>query len=413
MPRFSGKNIFITITNILCGFNTEHGDKLICDLLGDDQLEQPRWVWEKSPESNEHVHIVFTLKKSMQFTRKKFQPLLDYFKTKALNIQTWSRKATYKHALTGKSHRGKPHLWLFEKFYYCDCKPHEDYFDKEKFARKSPTVVRVGNAPKNALYNSLRKSFDAWLAEKTEEKVDNPEDYFMKKTLSGFTQDDLDDFIVDPQSPFKMIKHAVKNYKAIVEHIETVTMIQDRRRLRATYAEKAEGYRPFQSRLTEILDTQNDRNIHQHVDDGGTGKNMWAATEALRDDTLVVQSAKTENIAYAWNPKKHKRIIVDVPRGKMQYLNTSAIEKLKNGSIFSTKYTPVTKHSEFKPSIIILGNEYKAQKTWTEDRLTTSTTSEGNQFAFESVSKDQLARIIKMQNEPDDGVIRFHCPDDQ
>lgn len=142
----------------------------------------------------------------------------------------------------------------------------------------------------------------------------------------------------------------------------------------------AAKYRPFQKHLHDILDTQNDRNIHIHADLGNTGKNTFVDTENLRADTLVIQSAETKRIAYAWNPKRHKRIIIDVPKGKMQYLNTSAIEKLKNGTIFSTMHTPIMKSSEFKPAIVILGNE-NCENAWTEDRLTCSTTTVGD-FSF-------------------------------
>ena len=68
----------------------------------------------------------------------------------------------------------------------------------------------------------------------------------------------------------------------------------------------------------------------------------------------------------------------------MKYLNTSGVEKLKNGCIFSTMHTPIMKTSEFKPTIVILGNE-NCKNEWTDDRLTCSTTTPG---LFQFISQD-------------------------
>jgi hypothetical protein len=378
MPgRFSGKNVFVTISGIQKEFGTDAGDKLVCSVFEDEQSEAPRWVWEKSGELNEHLHVVYTLKKSVQFRRTAFEDVLDAFGTGCLNIQTWSRRSTYAHSLSGKKHRGKPDLWLFEKMYYCDLPGHEDYFDAEKLAKKKPTVVRVGNTAKTALYNKLKATYDAWVSadNSVAEKSDKPKDFIYQKVFDGMTQDELDEFIDDSSQPFKVRMWALENYDKVVKSIDTIDTIQTRKRMKALYSDRAKDYRPFQTGLSEILDSQNDRNIHVHCDDGNTGKNRFCETENLREDTCVVQSACTKDIAFVWNPKKHKRIIVDVPRGKMQYLNTSALEKLKNGQIMSTKYVPKFKQSEFKPSIVILGNERLERDTWTGDRLTESTTS--------------------------------------
>lgn len=384
MGRFSGKNVYVTITTIAPErFNTPEADTAVAQIFEDEQSERPRFVWEKSGELKEHVHIVYTLKKCRQFSRNVFQPLLDFFQCKALNIQTFSRKATYVNALTGKKHKSKPYLWLFEKMFYCDLPAHEEYFDKEKLAKKKPTVVRVASAEKTALYNELKAKYDAWVADSSQgDKQLKPKEIVFQKVFSGLSQDELDVLVTDEKESFKLRCYALEHYDKLVKQIITIETIQTRKRLKALYEKRKKEYRPFQLGLAKILDTQDDRGIHLHCDEGLTGKNRFCEIENYREDTCVIQSAKTADIAFVWNPKKHKRIIVDVPRGKMEFLNTSVIEKLKNGQIMSTKYVPVFKQSEFKPTIVILGNERIARDTWTSDRLTESTTNKQSAFSL-------------------------------
>lgn len=375
MGRFNGKNIFVTISCITNNHNTEVGRIAINQIFEEFQTATPRGVWETAGD-NDHVHILYTLDKSKSFSLKPFEPLLELFGTRSLDVRTWHRSQTYVHTLTGNKHRGKPGLWLFEKIYYCDLPDHEEYFDKEKLSKKKPTVVNVFSNEKTALYHTLRAAYDRWVVDGSSEKIGKPKDLFRKKVFEGITQEDLDDLIHDTQVSLVVRDYALENYDKLVKKITILETIKIRKERALRYLEEKKKYRPFQSSLSGILDTQNDRNIHAHVDAGLTGKNKFCEIEAMREDTCIIQSAKTADIAFVWDPKKHKRIIIDVPRGKMKYLNTSVIEKLKNGQIFSTKYIPVFKESlNFKPNILILGNETLPQETWTNDRLTHSTTS--------------------------------------
>lgn len=214
---------------------------------------------------------------------------------------------------------------------------------------------------------------------KTEEELQKPCDCLTMKVREGLTQDELDELIDSPSTPLKLFKEALKNYDVYVKMIDKLDEIRERKRQALLYEEAKADYRPFQAELTNILDTQNDRGIHNHFDSGKTGKNYWLDREGMRPDTLIMQSAETKRIAHAWNPRKHKRIIFDIPKGKMEFLNTSVIEKLKNGTLFSTMHYPKMKKSSFKPSIVILGNEM-VQNVWTDDRLTVSTTDETYKF---------------------------------
>lgn len=207
---------------------------------------------------------------------------------------------------------------------------------------------------------------------KSEEEQMKPTDHLTILIRKGLTLDELDELIDNPETSLPLFKEALSNHDKYLKMIEKLDEIRERKRQQLLYKEEAKLYRPFQAGLTKILDTQNDRNIHVHQDRGDTGKNFWLDREGMREDTVIMQSAATKRIAYMWNPRKHRRIIFDIPKGKMEFVNTSVIEKLKNGTLFSTMHYPKMKRSVFKPSIVILGNEM-IENTWTEDRLTEST----------------------------------------
>ena len=211
----------------------------------------------------------------------------------------------------------------------------------------------------------------------TEEGKLSPTDYITQKIRDGMTLDQYDELIDNSEIPLALYRHALKNYDVYAKMIDKHEEIRERKRQARLYKEAIKEYRPFQAGLTEVLDTQNDRNIHCHYDPGNTGKNYWLDREGMREDTLILQTSSAKRIAYSWNPRKHKRIIFDIPKHKMEFLNTSAIEKLKNGVLFSTMHRPKMKRSAFKPSIVIIGNE-QCHNAWTEDRITYSTTTRDN-----------------------------------
>lgn len=234
---------------------------------------------------------------------------------------------------------------------------------------------------------------------KTQEEKTNPEDYLFQKIREGIQQSDIDLMIHDTSISLKLYKYIVKNYdkisRVVAVHQDTLDHIEQAK----LYQEEIKNYRPFQDSLTKILNTQNDRNIHVHHDTGLTGKNHWLYIESMRSDTLILQSAQTKRIAAAWNPKQHRRIIFDIPRGKMEFLNTSAIEKLKNGVIFSTMHNPKMKKSSFKPSIVIVGNEQLPPGKWTTDRMTASTTNNCD-YILKLLNNGMNGGEILYQNPP-------------
>ena len=381
--RWNAQAIFITITHMTQNWNNPDSTKAIQNLFPhDDYTCKPFIAWEKSGSSNNHVHILYKFNKSRNVTRTTFKPLMVLTGSKCLKIDTMRKGQNYRILTTGDSYKGctkNTALWCFEKIYYCwsDKPEHEVYFEKEKFANKRPTVASTIQPENKTFYNMCLEKYEAFLNKPTEEKKLSPKQIVRNAIQCEYiTSEQFDDYCDGEASPWGLnVKwHALENYDKYLKIINKLSDIRDKRRLASYYDKTSKTYRPFQQSLSQILDEQDDRKIHCHVDAGNTGKNYFLDAESLRGDTLVVQSAETKRIAYAWNPKKHKRIIIDVPKNKMEYLNTSALEKLKNGCIFSTMHTPKMKKSEFKPSIVILGNEM-VKNTWTEDRLTCSTTT--------------------------------------
>lgn len=221
-----------------------------------------------------------------------------------------------------------------------------------------------------------------WDPEKSVEtrtKSTSPRSIIEGEIMDGLTELELDQNIDDPLAKCTWSKqvrtYALRNYDQFARMIETLSDIRDRRLNAAAYKEAAADYRPFQKDLVKVQDEQGDRGIHCHYDPGDTGKNHFVTVEGMRRDTLILQNAETKRIAYLWNPKKHRRIIFDIPKHKMAFLNTTVIEKLKNGTLLSTMHKPKMKRSMFSPQIIILGNEKIDRTKWTGDRVTYSTTT--------------------------------------
>ena len=383
---FQGSKIFFTITNITQNFNTRHGDGLIREIFDEDQDEAPYIAWESSCESNDHVHVFVSLEKTKKFSRRLFKDILEHLGTKALNIQTWSRSKTYQ--AMGKNHKNKFELWCFEKLIYCWITPeHECYFDAAKFKKKSATVLRFCNPGKTAQYTKWRNGFELWLNAAEEEKKEKPS-VLMKRLIcrEGLTVERLEEMCVDEKLDVNLQYFVLENFDKFEKMILKRAAVLKKISFKKEYPSKRATYRPFQEGLAVILDSQNDRNIHLHTDEGCTGKNMLIDTEAMRPDTLILQNAKSSDIAAAYDPDVHKRIIFDVPKGGMQYLNTRVIEQLKNGCLFSSKYKSKMKKSLVKPSILILGNEDIQGKPWTDDRLTQSTTSKSGGYVLEDIA---------------------------
>lgn len=218
----------------------------------------------------------------------------------------------------------------------------------------------------------------------TEMDTSKPHEYLHKKIIEEYlTVDDLEDLIESRETPTKLAAYALKKFDELEKMINKLSDIRAARRNREKYKIVKETYRDFQEANSKILDNQNDREIHNHVDNGNTGKSLFMKNEGRRRDIVIITSTKPSTIASIWNHRKHKRIIFNFTRGNAKNIPFRAIEALKDGVIAKDKYRTKMKVSDFNPSIVILSNEpIERYVEWTHDRLTVSHTTEESNYQF-------------------------------
>ena len=282
--------------------------------------------------------------------------------------------------------RETPSTWYWDRLY--------DYFTSKSFGR--PGSVNPLLKERGSIDSKLQQYYDYCMDEKQHEEqtIDEtflwrftpqtrlsrmtPTQYWQTKIREGLTLIQLEDALVSPELSLNLWGEISKNFKKYEAQIANLKRVQRLKLNREKYLKLEKEARPFQKDLSGILDTQNGRQAHQHSDTGDTGKNWFIRWQRLRRDTLYLQNAESKRIAYAWDPLVHTRIIFDIPKHKMKYLNMSVIESLKNGQIFSSFKDPLSKISDFNPSILVLGNEeltLDQVQEHTKGRWTMSTTS--------------------------------------
>lgn len=110
-----------------------------------------------------------------------------------------------------------------------------------------------------------------------------------------------------------------------------------------------------------LLEPADERTIYWYWDvQGNVGKSAFAKLMCARYDALMVEG-KANDINQGIAGYKEEKgyfptiIIVDCPRHSLEYMNYSAIEKVKNGLVFSGKYE--SKQMIFNcPHIVVFAN---------------------------------------------------------
>ncbi|QMW68700.1 replication-associated protein [Crucivirus-190] len=111
--------------------------------------------------------------------------------------------------------------------------------------------------------------------------------------------------------------------------------------------------RPFQKDIIDYVQTQPEkRKILWICDNGRSGKSELVAHLLTHYKFIYLENAKTQDIAHAWNGE---HVLFDLPRVSEEHLNYSALESLKNGRIFSSKFDSQSKCYN-RPHIIIFAN---------------------------------------------------------
>jgi len=94
----------------------------------------------------------------------------------------------------------------------------------------------------------------------------------------------------------------------------------------------------WQKEIVEIIKQKpHDRKIYWYWErKGGVGKSTFTKYLWLKGDVAFFTSGKTADIAYAYNGEK--TVVFDLPRTTEERFNYNALEQLKNGMLFSSKY---------------------------------------------------------------------------
>ena len=129
--------------------------------------------------------------------------------------------------------------------------------------------------------------------------------------------------------------------------------------------------RGWQRELEQSLEEDpDDRTVQFLLDpDGGSGKTWFVKywLEKHPTHTQVLSIGKRDDLAHAVDPSK-TIFLFDIPRGGMEYLQYSVLEKLKDGIIFSGKYASMAKILPNKVHVIVFCNERPDVLALTHDR---------------------------------------------
>lgn len=107
-----------------------------------------------------------------------------------------------------------------------------------------------------------------------------------------------------------------------------------------------------QKKIIERLESQGDK-VTWVVDKiGGIGK-TWLSKYMISQGGLRITNAKNSDIAYSYNGQN--KIVIDFSRSLEGRINYDAIEALKNGMVFSSKYQSCSKCFE-PPLVLVLAN---------------------------------------------------------
>lgn len=160
----------------------------------------------------------------------------------------------------------------------------------------------------------------------------------------------------DQQKTFMLCKYKEDLTKLYTNYIDFLTDIEQQKLDKAFVVKYEANERDFQKEAHALLKDQNEREILCLGDTtGNSGKSYLANYLRIKYGAMRTQNVSVKSIAMAY--KGQKMVVVDIPRAAdIQKLPLKALEKLKDGSIFSEKYG--SKEKNFTPpKIIILSNK--------------------------------------------------------
>lgn len=161
----------------------------------------------------------------------------------------------------------------------------------------------------------------------------------------------------------------VKNWKALVEYSQKKsTRVDGPWSIQSTWIKTITSLRDWQQKLlTKLKEEPDDRTILWYSDPKGcSGKTSMAKYLAVHHNATVLNNAKTADLAYAINSQPNI-IIINITRSNEQHTNYGAIESIKDGLIFSSKYESHTKLFN-SPHVVIFANFEPNYNALTIDR---------------------------------------------
>ncbi len=127
---------------------------------------------------------------------------------------------------------------------------------------------------------------------------------------------------------------------------------------------------PWQADLYDMLtqDAPDPRRVFWYVDlRGGAGKSSFASMFRSRREAVRFRGGRPQDIAYAYN--RQPVVFFDFPRATQEVSRLCSImEQMKDGELFSSKYTSEVK-SFAPPHVIVFANFYPTHGTFSEDRV--------------------------------------------
>ena len=122
--------------------------------------------------------------------------------------------------------------------------------------------------------------------------------------------------------------------------------------------------------VDELAGQPSERGIHFYVDEDGNSGKSWFCGYMLQenyDDVQILKTGKEADMCYAIDPTK-KIYLLDVPRSRMEYLQYSVLEQLKDMMVFSTKYSSQMKVLSHRPHVVVMCNEMPDLEKLSADR---------------------------------------------
>ncbi|AKV62300.1 putative replication initiation protein [Otevirus soksuewis] len=170
----------------------------------------------------------------------------------------------------------------------------------------------------------------------------------------------------------KMLGAYMKYKRSITEMVSEVKSEQETKRLKQDLDNAT--LRPWQRELKEYLTGDpHDRHIIWYIDGQGNNGKSWFAKYCVAElGAIRLENAKTADLTHAYNGERV--VIFDLSRTTEGHFNYGALESIKNGCVFSSKYDSRQKMFPI-PHVIVFANWGPDRSKLSEDRWVTKTWS--------------------------------------